>query len=174
MPTGEPARGPRHLRHRGIGYFGLLALLAVLGAGLAQLGTAWSTQAQRQREAELRFRGEQIRDAIARYRAARNPAEWPPSLQALLDDRREGLPGAPRHHLRQLWVDPFTGRADWVLLPPPGSAAGSGTGIGGVRSRADSPRLARGDTPPRERDTPRVSDWEFVAAAAAARTGRTP
>jgi len=163
MPNGE--------RQRGFTWPGLLLLLAVTGAGLAALGQGWSLQAQRGREAELRFRGEQIRDAIARYHAAQVPAQWPPSLQALLEDRREGLPGGPRHHLRRLWPDPFTGSADWVLVPAPAPAVG----IAGVHSRSDVPLLATaalGPLAPGER--PLASDWRFVhAAAAALQTSRT-
>jgi type II secretory pathway pseudopilin PulG len=146
---------------RGLTYLGLLVLLAVLGAGLAQLGTVWSTQAQRAREAELRFRGEQIREAIARYRGARQPAQWPPSLEALLDDRREGVPGAPRHHLRRLWTDPFTGQADWELLPPAGAAPGGPPSVAGVRSRSDRIRITDAATAA-DNNVPRVSDWRFV------------
>jgi type II secretory pathway pseudopilin PulG len=144
MPTGE----------RGYTYLGLLALLALLGAGLATLGTAWSQAAQRERERELQFRGQQIRNAIAAYWAAHEPAELPPSLQALLVD---GRGGAPRHHLRRLYADPFTGQADWALLHGP-----QGRGIAGVRSRADTRRLQLGGATAARPAQPRVSDWIFV------------
>jgi type II secretory pathway pseudopilin PulG len=155
MPSGD--RRPQ----RGLGYLGLLLLLAVLGATLAQLGTVWSTQAQRSREAELRFRGEQIQAAIARYRAAREPAEWPPTLEALLDDRRDG---APRHHLRRLWPDPFTGAADWERLPAPAPEPG----VAGVRSRSTAPRLATAGSAAGS-GPGLVSDWTFVHRAAPGR-----
>jgi type II secretory pathway pseudopilin PulG len=138
---------------RGWGYLGLLMLLALLGAALAQAGVVWQTLAQREREAELRFRGEQIREAIGRYHAATARREWPPTLQALIEDRR----GADvRHHLRRLWADPFTGAPDWELLPPQGA-----TGVAGVRSRAAVPRLTDPTTAPTG-SRPLVSDWLFV------------
>jgi type II secretory pathway pseudopilin PulG len=152
---------------RGWAYLGLLMLLALLGTALAEAGVVWRTLAQREREAELRFRGEQIREAIGRYRAATAQREWPPSLEALLEDRRGG---AVRHHLRRLWADPFTGAADWVLLPP--SATGQARearetrGIAGVQSRAAVPRLTDAATPAAGSE-PRVSDWRFVHTAAA-------
>ena len=160
MPTCRVRHRARHgaQKARGYTYLGLLLVLVLLGAGLARLGTAWATAAQREQERELRFRGAQIAAAITHYRAARQPAEWPPNLQALLQDTRDG---APRHHLRRLFADPCTGRADWVLLPGP-----EGVGVAGVRSRADTPRLntqiagAAGD--PR---WPRGSDWHFVVEA---------
>jgi hypothetical protein len=119
------------------------------------LGVAWTTAAQREQERELRFRGAQIAAAIGHYRNAREPAEWPPTLAALVQDSSGGT---VRHHLRQLYSDPCTGRADWVLLPAP-----EGPGVAGVRSRAGTPRFntvapgATGDA-----RQPRVSDWHFV------------
>lgn len=169
MPTGEAMRRGR-LRG-GFAYMGLLMLLALLGAALGEAGQVWRTQAQREREAELRFRGEQIRLAIVRYRAAVRPAAWPPTLEALLEDRRGGR---VRHHLRRLWTDPFTGAADWVLLPPPaaqgaaalpiGPGAPSAPGVAGVRSRAEVARLGDPATPAAGA-SPRVSDWRFEVAA---------
>jgi type II secretory pathway pseudopilin PulG len=174
MPTGDFV--PRGRRRSGFAYMGLLMLLALLGAALGEAGQVWRTQAQREREAELRFRGEQIRLAIVRYRAATRPAAWPPSLEALLEDRRGGR---VRHHLRRLWTDPFTGAADWVLLPPPAAAAQAAAGapaavfvagaagqagVAGVRSRSDVLRLGDPATPAAG-PNPRVSDWRFEVAA---------
>jgi type II secretory pathway pseudopilin PulG len=144
MPTGE----------RGFTYLALLALLALLGAGLATLGTAWSHAAQCERESELQFRGQQLRAAIAAYWAAREPHELPPTLQALLVDSRSG---APRHHLRRLYTDPFTGQADWALLPGP-----QDRGIAGVRSRSAAARLHTVGGVAADPMRPRVSDWTFV------------
>lgn len=147
MPIGKSARG--------FSYLGLLGLLALIGAGLAALGPLWSTALQRERERELQFRGEQIAKAIAAYRDARQPAEWPRHFDDLLRDQRGDR---TRHHLRRLYTDPFTGAADWKLLPAPG---GDGR-FAGVSSKAELPRLQR--LPEEEAvDDPRVSDWQFTA-----------
>jgi hypothetical protein len=119
---------------------------------------------QREREAELRFRGEQIRDAIGRYHSARQPAAWPSTLDDLLEDSRGGFEGGPRHHLRRLWTDPFTGRPDWELLPAPPPQGG----FVGVRSRSEARRLSLQGAA--AAPDPRVSDWRFVHVA---RTGPT-
>lgn len=179
MQTGDAQRrAPRPAPCRGFVYLALLGVLMLGGAGLATLGTAWSTAAQRERETELRFRGEQIRLAIARYRASGPVQAWPTSLADLAEDRRSG---EPMHHLRQVWADPMTGRPDWELIEAPNPP-----GFAGVRSRSSAPRLTDGGLRHRrlqpDRDAPeaapaRVSDWVFVhrdAVAPAPAPSSTP
>lgn len=173
MPIGEASRrrrpGPQRRTCRGFSYLLLLFCLALTGAALAALGSSWQQAAQRSREAELIFRGGQIRDALQRYHDNSPPGQprLPETLTALLADQHGGQ---PRHHLRRLWADPFTGQPDWRLL-----REASGPGIVGVRSRAQQPALRRHDAPPLaqpaaagpERPTPadrppRVGDWLFT------------
>jgi type II secretory pathway pseudopilin PulG len=150
------AQRPRHRTSRGFTYLGVLLLVALVGALLAGLGQRATQAAQRERERELLFRGEQLRTAIESYREAVQPAAWPQSLQDLLVDRRSGV---PRHHLRRLYTDPFTRRADWAFIAPPLPA----TGIAGVHSRATARRLLQSEGPPGS-DGPLLSDWRFMAA----------
>ena len=139
---------------RGVTYLLLLFAIAIIGATLAVAGTAWSTAAQRGAEAELMFRGDSIKRAIVSY--ARVTPDGSPRLPAtlaeLLEDKR-GL--VPRHHLRQLYTDPFTGRADWVTVLEAGR-------IRGVHSRATRPALRSviGPSGGVARD---VSEWVFAA-----------
>ncbi len=150
---------------RGFTFLALLAVLALLGASLATLGTAWTTATQREKERELRFRGAQIRQAVGRYVLAQSPPRWPPTLEDLLEDRRGEQ---VRHHLRRLWTDPFTGRADWVLIDAAAAKdGGAPPTVAGVRSRSNARRLAVADAAGDAED-PRVSDWQFVYAAPAA------
>ncbi len=182
MPIGEPGRPGAGLRRpppgRGFSYLLLLFSLAIAGAGLATLGTQWQQAAQREREAELLFRGLQLRDALQRFhdQAPEGQPLLPQSLDELLADRRR--PEA-RHHLRRAWTDPFTGEADWVLLR---SADG---GITGLHSRSSRPVLRIADLPagvstpglasPGDRlDRPaRAQDWHFAIQPRRPRT-RTP
>jgi len=131
MPTGDASR-----RQRGFSYLAVLFLVALTAAALAALGQAWSTAAQREKELELEFRGGEIARAIASYaRATPNPPQqYPKRLEDLLEDRRSVK---PRHHLRRLYVDPFTGAADWVLMPDPGQP----DAFGAVRSRSEQALL---------------------------------
>lgn len=93
----------------------LLFILAALGAGMAAVGTVWTTVAQREKEAELLFVGEQYRRAIESYQRQGPGAEkpYPPSLEALLQDQRFPM---PVRHLRRLYPDPMTGRTEWGLV----------------------------------------------------------
>ncbi len=156
---------------RGFTYLWLLFVVALGGVALAALGQRQQTVQQREREAELRFRGEAIAKAIGSYmRAGPGGANGlPQRLEDLLEDKRSGK---VQRHLRRLYADPFTGRADWLLIqgeiapkPPlqdgstdeseklvhqkPASAAASAalgtplmTGIVGVSSRSQALLMA--------------------------------
>ena len=176
---GAPAMGPCMRSgdipgsggQRGFTYVLLLFVLATAGAGLAALGEQWALAAQREREAELIFRGGQISQALADWRdssPAAQPAAPPApraplALQELLvDERSASLHQGPRHHLRRLYADPFTGQADWVLLL---DAQGR---ITGVASRSRRPALRRvGVVLRTDADVgrPAVGDWLFLAVA---------
>lgn len=188
MPTGSP-RPPRRAARRGFTYLWLLFALTLGGVALAALGEQALTQARREREAELRFRGQAIARALALY-AERTPVgklPLPQQLEDLLADPR--FP-KPLRHLRQLYADPFTGRADWELvwgqaapveptegvdtptappLPVPGTRKGRasapstpllGSGIVGVRSSSHRRLLATRGLQGRD---PTAHDWVFLA-----------
>ena len=166
MRSGELKRG---YAQRGATYLLLLFVLAVAGAGMAALGEQWALAAQRERETELLFRGQQISQALADWRDLNPPGQrvepgTPMTLQALLVDERVS---PPRHHLRRLYADPFTGQPDWALLL---DAEGR---INGVSSRSRRPAQRRVGVVLREGadDTrPTVGDWLFMAATRAAPT----
>ena len=167
MPTGERhARAPQ----RGFTYVLLLFIVAACGVAAATLGTRWQTQAQREREAELVFRGMQLQDALQRYhdQTPDGQPRHPVSLDDLLLDTRGG---PARHLLRQVYPDPFTGLPDWVLIR---HADG---GIVGVHSRAQVPTLRRHGLPPGVGGAgalaTTVDQWHFRIAADQA-AGRQP
>lgn len=156
---------------RGFTYLGLLFFVAITAAALAALGQMWSTAAQREREAELEFRGTEIAHAIHRYvQASQAPAapglpglpgqpqapgaQYPRSLDELLVDSRGPK---PRHHLRRAYVDPFTGEADWVLIP----ATGAPGRFMGVHSRSEAPLLRT--VLPDGSTAGKASGWVFLA-----------
>lgn len=129
-------RPARRAAQRGFTYLAVLFLVALTAAGLAALGQAWSTAAQREKERELAFRGQEIARAMRSYFRATPtpPQQYPASLQDLLEDRRGPV---VRRHLRRLYADPFTGQPDWVLVAAPGQP----DRFSGVHSRSSQPLL---------------------------------
>jgi type II secretory pathway pseudopilin PulG len=94
-----------------MGYLGLLFAIAIIGITLATVGVVWSTQSRRDREAELLFVGNQIRQAIGHY--YETAGVYPHALAELVEDTRVPI---PRRFLRRLYPDPMTGSADWELI----------------------------------------------------------
>ena len=111
---------------RGFTYLGLMFIIAVLGLTGAAASTLWSFQDQRQRERELLFIGRQFEKALVSYRQAPLPppesaaVEQPPDRPGRLEDLLRD-PRVPyvRRHLRQIYVDPFTGKAEWGVVRDP-------------------------------------------------------
>ena len=149
-------------RQHGFTYLGLIILVAILGlvgaAGL-KMGSLLQRQAAEQ---ELLDIGAQFSDALYSYAAA-TPAgqpQQPPSLAALLRDPR--VPQV-RRHLRKLFVDPVTGRAEWGLLFQPGSQ-----GIIGVHSLSPAAPLKVGNFEARFagfEGKAHLSEWHFMMPA---------
>ncbi len=110
----------------GFSFLGLLFLLAGMGVALAALGTMWHTAAQREKESDLLFIGDQYRRAIESFwkipLPVGTPRRLPKNFEELLEDSR--FPNTVRH-LRKVWRDPMTGEAEWGLVKEPdGSLSG--------------------------------------------------
>ena len=99
----------------GFTYLWVLAAIAVMSVGLVAVSEVWSTTARRQKLVELEWIGAQFTEAIGSYyqSATGLTKTYPPSLQELLEDRRYAV---PRRHLRAVYRNPFTGKADWELV----------------------------------------------------------
>lgn len=130
--TGSRRRGRRQ---GGFSLLGLLFLVAGLGVAMAALGTMWHTAAQREKERDLLFVGNQYRQAIESFWKIPLPVgtvrRLPKNFDELLTDPR--FPTTVRH-LRRIYRDPMTGNAEWGLEMDPDG------GIYSVYSRsADKP-----------------------------------
>jgi type II secretory pathway pseudopilin PulG len=153
----------------GFSYLWLIFAVALFGVALAAVGEQTQINVQREQEDELLYRGAEIEHALLRYRSAVAGSEgaFPKTLQDLVEDMRST---EPRYHLRRLYLDPFTGRADWELI------RNSDGRIVGVHSRSSHIALGRHAVPAtivRTDDSARnievmVSEWHFLAAPAAA------
>ena len=141
---------------RGYTLAGALIILAVLGGGLAAYGELASHAAQRQKEEELLFIGNQVRQAIGGYyEASPGVKRFPHRLEDLLEDKRYPM---PQRYLRRMYKDPMTGQAQWGTIP---SQDG---GIMGVYSLSESAPIKTGNFAARDatlEGTGRYADWHF-------------
>jgi type II secretory pathway pseudopilin PulG len=154
---------PNNVRQHGFTLLGLLFLVAVMGVGMAALGAMWHTAAQREKERELLFAGDQYRRAIESFwKASRKGEErLPKNLDELLEDPR--FPNTVRH-LRRLYPDPMTGSQEW------GMVKGADGGIAGVHSLFDGKPFQRANFPPAYSEfaeLPNYRAWVFRFAAGA-------
>lgn len=109
----QPAR-----KQTGFTYLAILFVVAAAGIALARTGLDWSRAAQREKEAELLFIGNEYRKAIALY-YERTPGavkKYPAKLEDLLSDTRYVT---LQRHLRKLYRDPMTKEANWGLVMAP-------------------------------------------------------
>jgi type II secretory pathway pseudopilin PulG len=139
---------------KGFTYLAFLLFVALIGAGLAAYAEIASTAAQREKEAELVFRGNAYRDAIASY--YKKESRYPQKLADLLEDKRYPM---PVRHLRKLYADPMTGEADWGSVDAPGG------GVMGVYSRAAGTPLKTGNFLLKNQEFENAvgyADWKFV------------
>jgi hypothetical protein len=113
----SPMRAISLRRHgQGFSYLWVLLTVALLGLGLTVAAEVDAVAAQRDRERELLAIGRQFRTAIGRYYETQLVAgkrEYPAALEDLLSDKR--FPGT-RRHLRKIFIDPMTGKAEWGTL----------------------------------------------------------
>jgi type II secretory pathway pseudopilin PulG len=151
MQSGEPA--PRS--EAGFTYVGLLAVILLIGILLAAAGEVTATAAQRDREAQLLWVGHQYRTAIGRYWNQRRG--YPQKLEDLLGSTADTP--IKVHYLRQLYPDPMTNTADWVLVPAPSG------GIMGVASSSKKVPLKTAGFDPIEKnfeEATSYADWQFT------------
>lgn len=126
-------------RQQGVALLALLVAVAIMGTLFAATGEVWRTVAQRDKELELLFAGQQIRRAIMSYRDSSPPGarEYPRSLADLLEDKRFPY---PVRHLRKIYRDPMTNSERWGYLM-------MGDRIIGVHSLSELSPMKQSDFP---------------------------
>jgi type II secretory pathway pseudopilin PulG len=136
-------RRARNVNDDGFAMAALLVAMTVMAIAMSVALPVWHTMAQREKEEELIFRGEQYARAVALYQR-RFPGAVPPTLQVLLD----------AHLLRKKYKDPMT-NDDFQLVGPNDAVAAGGapgvptTGLGQTGSRGSSSgQTGRAATPP--------------------------
>ena len=145
-------------RQDGFTYFVVLFAVVLVGLAAAAAGSVWQTVRQREKEAELLAVGHEFRVAIARY-VQSTPGgvrQYPRQLEDLVRDPR--VPGTARH-LRRIYPDPLTGRAEWGLVRAPDG------GVMGVHSLSGAAPRKRAGFARRDEafaDAATHADWVFV------------
>jgi len=131
----------------------VLATIVIIGLTVGIAGNSWKNIVQRDREAELFFRGDQYRRAIESYHAA--GGVYPLRLEDLLEDRRALY---VRRHLRRLYSDPMTGDPFSPVVDTTGR-------IRGVYSSSGEKPFRRAGFPAVYEDFRKANtyrDWQFV------------
>jgi type II secretory pathway pseudopilin PulG len=141
----------------GFTYIGVLMLVAIAGIGLAGVGIVWHQDAQREREKELLFIGEEYRKAIGSYyeNSLGEAKQYPATLEDLIADKR--FPTIKRH-LRKLYSDPMGFGKSWELVLQQGQI------IGVYSASKQTPIKKIGFQPPYETfgEAVEYSDWKFL------------
>lgn len=142
------------------GYALITALIIVVTVSLASTVavSVAQTDAQRERELQLLFVGNQMREALSSYHSGSpgGVAQFPERLEQLVIDERWPQ---PRHHLRRLWPDPITNSVNWQLVRSQGR-------IVGVHSRSKAAPLKRANFEEGNQfmKAESYADWVFLAS----------
>jgi type II secretory pathway pseudopilin PulG len=147
-------------RQQGFTYLSLVILLAIMGLVGAAALKVDALLARAAAEQELLEAGAAFSAALDSYAAAtpQGKPPQPPTLQDLLKDTR--FPGVKRH-LRKIFVDPISGKAEWGI-----TYLGDKVGVIGVYSLSQAQPLKLANFDERfqnfENKT-HYADWKFVA-----------
>lgn len=141
-------------------YIMLAATIVIIGVTTSVVAQSWKMASKMEKEEELLWRGNQIRQAIGGYYEYRKKMHggqagnyYPTQLQDLVSD-----PGRVGYRwLRRVYDDPITGKDDWVLIRTTG-------GIKGVHSSSTKEPLKKDNF--READSSftgktHYSEWVF-------------
>jgi type II secretory pathway pseudopilin PulG len=151
--------GERPRAAGGFTYVGLVILVAIIGLVAATTVRVGVTLQRAQAERDLLHIGEQFSNALKSYAAA-TPAgqpRQPATLKELLKDPR--FPGT-RRHLRKVFVDPMTGKAEWGIL-----YLGESKGILGIYSLSTAQPIKISNFPARFQafnGKQKISEWVFT------------
>jgi len=149
----------------------VLVLMVILGLSAGIAGSTWSSLTRRAREADLLWKGGQIRAAIGTYYQSSHGQGaakiYPSKLKYLLKDPRFLQ---TKRHLRRPYLDPMTG-SDWELIKDQGGR------IKGVRSTLKEEPFKQGNFSPENEEFEGrgfYNEWEFVYVPKKAKSGVAP
>src|SRR5258708_39691350 len=99
---------------QGYAMVALIVAMSIMAIMMAVAMPTWRQMAQREKEAELIFRGQQYARAIGLFQRKTGPGALPPNLDVLIEQR----------FLRTRYQDPITGK-DFNLVSPTQTAPGA-------------------------------------------------
>ena len=147
-------------RQQGFTYLGVIILLAIIGLVGAAALKVDALLARAAAEQELLEEGAAFSAALDSYAAAtpQGKPTQPPTMQDLLKDNR--FPNVKRH-LRKIFVDPISGKAEWGI-----TYAGDKIGVIGIYSLSQAQPLKQANFDERFQNfenKAHYADWKFVA-----------
>jgi type II secretory pathway pseudopilin PulG len=163
-----PRRGPAQGGYTYLALLILLAIISIAAAASAELGAIYQ---RRMAEKELLAIGAEFQRALQSYSSATPVGQptQPRTLEELLRDPR--YPNVVRH-LRKVYEDPMTGKADWVLVMSP-----DGQTIVGIHSASHAHPIQISHFPVTFQgfaNKKSYTDWVFVARFPALTQGQRP
>jgi len=143
---------------RGFTYLSLIIVVAIIGMVAASAIKLGSVLQRSRAEHELLDIGTAFSDALKSYADAtpQGMPPQPPSLKELLKDPR--FPGT-RRHLRKIFVDPMTGKAEWGIV-----YLGEKSGVVAVYSLSEARPVKIANFPLRYsgfEGKSSISEWKF-------------
>jgi type II secretory pathway pseudopilin PulG len=156
------------MREQGFTYVGLIVTVTIIGLVGAATLKADALLRRAAAEEELLEIGAAFSAALASYAEAtpRGQPQQPPTLDDLLRDPR--VPGI-RRHLRKIFVDPITGKAEWGIVwmnKGQGVDGAGGSGVLAVYSLSNAKPLKQANFDARFQMLEKrehLSDWKFAA-----------
>ena len=153
---------PHALRNlHGSTYLVLMFLIVIMAIGITAAAKQWKTVVQREKEADLLWRGIEIQTAIQFYSNAKKPLSPVPGEKYPLT--LEELTKPPKPFLRRAYKDPITG-GDWQYIRQPSTG-----GIIGVKSASTLAPLKQHQFPAAVAHFEgfgKYSDWIFLFPSA--------
>lgn len=134
--------------NKGFSYTFIVFIMLLIGIGMAGAGKVWKKTMQREREAELLFRGNQIKMAIETYYKSGHAGMQflPREMEDLLKDKRSLT---VKRYLRQMYTDPMALDGKWDIVKSPDGR------LMGVRTKSTKEPIKKKDF------FPELSDKEY-------------
>jgi type II secretory pathway pseudopilin PulG len=137
VPT-PPEERPLHpIGERGYAMAALIVGMAIIGLMATIALPVWTQAAQREKEAELVFRGEQYARAVGLFQRKMGPGTLPPNLDVLVDQQ----------FLRKKFKDPITNKNFRPVSTAEAGIGGGGGPNGGAGATTVEAKTGAGSSP---------------------------